>query len=157
MDPIPRRQSGAATLAIALLLLIATTIMSFALARNGLLEQHILRNELWASEALHRAEAILEQALHELQDLPLDTLAWQAEGAEWEIADLPVNGLALPPASSGEAYDLDVRLRRKPAVPGLLEVVARAQGGGGSQARVRQYLRLEPAHRTRVPGTWRDF
>lgn len=164
MPLTPRLQSGAATLAITLLLLIATSIMSFALARNGLLEQRILHNELWGTEAFHRAEALLEQAMHELQYQDPATLGWQAGEPGWEVASLAVPDLSLPEAVSAEGYSLALDLRRRAAYPEWLEVMARAQGSSGSGARLRQYVRVEangagpaPWRVTRLPGSWRDF
>jgi hypothetical protein len=145
-------QTGVATLAIALVLLVATTIMSFALARTSLLEQRILQNELRATEAFHRAEGALERGMITLQHRRMDELGWQAAEPGHEHATLALGGLAFPDAVSGEVYHYRLGLRRASAAPDYLELIAEAQGSGGIGSRVRQYaLVMRPLSRELPP------
>jgi hypothetical protein len=133
-------QRGAATLAIALVLLIATTLMSFALARTSLLEQRILQNELRAAEAFHRAEAVLERGLLDLHYTRIPGLSWQIGDPGHENAALGTAGLVLPSALSKEHYQYQLGVRRATAAPDFMELSAAAQGAGGVGARLRQYV-----------------
>ena len=144
-------QSGAATLATALVLLIATTIMSFALARSSLLEQRILQNELHATEALQRAEALLERGLLGLHYQGIPITGWQPGTANQESIRLGASGLALPAASSGEPYRYELQLQRSTLEPGYLELDASAENDSGIQARVRQYVQVQPGLSRELP------
>jgi hypothetical protein len=144
-------QSGVATLAVALLLLIATSIMTFALARTSLLEQRILQNELRAAEAFHRAEAVLERGLLDLHHTRMPGLAWQNGAAGQENAALDLAGLALPAAASGEGYQYTLGVQRAAGAPDFLELTAGTQGAGGSGAQVRQYVLARRALSRELP------
>ena len=56
----PDRQRGVATLLVSLVILISMTVLTFAVARTGLMEQKISANEARAKETLEAAEAALE-------------------------------------------------------------------------------------------------
>ncbi|MCA1805813.1 MAG: hypothetical protein LC646_10865 [Xanthomonadaceae bacterium] len=144
-------QSGAATLATALVLLIATTVMSFALARTSLLEQRILQNELHATEALQRAEALLERGMLSLHYHGIPTTGWQPGGPNQESIRLGASGLVLPAASSGEGYQYELQLQRNILEPGYLELDASAASDSGIQARVRQYVQAQPGLSRELP------
>jgi hypothetical protein len=146
MNPMhqdPRhRQSGVATLAIALLLLVATTIMSFALARSSLQEQRILQNELRATEALQHAEALLERGMLDLHFRGIPGDGWEAGSAGEETLAPDGGGLALPDAFSGEGYQYALELRRAVLEPEFIELTAAARSDSGIEARVGQYVRV---------------
>jgi hypothetical protein len=145
------RQAGAATLAVALVLLIATTIMSFALARASLQEQRILQNELRAAEAFHRAEAILEQAMLALRLQRLASLDWQAGGPGMEGATPGAGALPFATAASGEHYQYQLRVERATATPEYMALIATAESTSGILAQVRQHVLVQPSLARELP------
>ena len=86
------QQRGMATLAVALVLLFAATILSFTVAKTGMMEQRISANEVRAREAAFAAEAALEygifQALNSGICNPTDTITFSA--AEPALQDYSV-------------------------------------------------------------------
>jgi len=59
----PRRQQGVASLLVALVLLVATTLMVLFTARSAFMEQRISGNEIRAKQAMQAAQAGLDYAL----------------------------------------------------------------------------------------------
>lgn len=57
-------QRGAATLVTSLILLLGITLVAFSSARVGVVEQRIAANDYRAKQALHAAQAALEQAVY---------------------------------------------------------------------------------------------
>jgi hypothetical protein len=151
MTPRHALQTGAATLAVALVLLVATTIMSFALARTSLLEQRMLRNELRHAEAFQHAEAVLELGMLDLQYRRIPGLPWQNGDPGQERATLETAGLALPGAASGEGYRYRLDARRALAAAEFMELAAEASSDSGIEARVRQYVRIHQGLARELP------
>ncbi len=61
---LPHAQRGVATLGIALILLLAITLVTFSSARVSVVEQRIAANDYRAKQALHAAQAALERAVY---------------------------------------------------------------------------------------------
>ena len=108
--PCPRRrQSGAMTLLVGLLLLVGAGILTFSATRTGVIEQRIANNEFRAREAQQAAQAGLEYAL-----------AWLAENL-WTTGDAEPTP---PPVVAASGYVYQTRLTFAKQLHG---VCARAQ------------------------------
>ncbi len=152
--PNPADQTGMATLAMALILLIATTIMSFSLARTDILEQRIAGNELRATEALHRAEAALEQGITILSRMRIPETDWSlpTPSATRLTTELTIDHLSLPDSSSGEDYQYRIELQRPAATPEFIEVIAEARSEADIAATLREYIQPQwPLSQTLPP------
>lgn len=140
--PLPL-QRGMATLAVALVLLVAATIMTFSVARTGLLEQRIATTELRAMEAQHRAEALLDYAISWAASNRIPGGSWSADPSTtgFSIAAFSGSYPAMAAAYSGEAFNHQLRFRRNDAEADFVEVIATATSASGISSEVRQYVR----------------
>jgi hypothetical protein len=136
------REAGVATLIVSLVLLAASTVLTLAVARTGVLEQRVTTNEQRAREAAQAAEAALEFGMASLQvSLPA---AWTAAGGGLEQATL-TGGSPGVAAGNGDAYNTLVTLTRStdPTRRSLVRVTATATaaGDGSIAGRAEQWVR----------------
>ncbi|MCO6413921.1 MAG: hypothetical protein J5I92_14365, partial [Thiogranum sp.] len=76
--PGAKRQQGAATLLVALVLMIAITVVTLSVARTQLVQQKIANNESWHLRLSLQAEAAMALAMDRLSE-PFDTLIWEPD------------------------------------------------------------------------------
>ncbi len=145
-----QRQRGAASLLVALVLMMSITVITLAVARTGLYEQRMAANDHWNIRLSLHAEAALARAQHlMLQDL--DSLAWHPQQhSEMQISQVPDD-------SRDPDIEVIVELKRSPDAQDLvlIEATARRRDGSGLSARAHHWTRrlsiLTPLGETAPP------
>lgn len=134
--PGAQRQQGAATLLVALVLMMAITVVTLSVARTQLVQQKIANNESWHLRLSLQAEAAVARAMDQLSE-HFDTLSWRPDAQE----DLLVN-YWVPPGDDREVRT-EVLFSRPRETGGFISVQATAvrDDQSGLQAQVSQLVR----------------
>jgi hypothetical protein len=135
MSLLPDRQRGAASLLVALILMMAITVATLSVAHTQLAEQKIASNESWQLRLSLGAEAALVQAIGHL-DENADALMWQRgpRGDAW------VNRWT-PGGDAGVHREVMFERPHESAFV-RIEASAAAGDGAGLNARIAQWVRL---------------
>lgn len=144
------RQHGAASLLVALVLMMSITVITLAVARTGLYEQRMAVNDHWNIRLSLHAEAALARAQHlMLQDI--DSLAWRPQQhSEMQISHVPDD-------SGDPDIDVILDLKRSPEARDLvlIEATAKRRDGSGLAAYAMHWTRrlsiLTPLAETAPP------
>ncbi|MDT8386405.1 MAG: hypothetical protein RQ736_02745 [Thiogranum sp.] len=144
------RQYGAASLLVALVLMMSITVITLAVARTGLYEQRMAANDHWNVRLSLHAEAALARVRH-LMLKDLDSLAWHPQQyGEMQISQVP-------DASEDPDIEVIVELKRSPDARDLvlIEATARRRDGSGLAAHAGHWARrlsiLTPLGETAPP------
>jgi hypothetical protein len=149
-----------ATLAVGLVLVIAASILSFSVAKSGIMEQKISANERRAREAAYAAEAALDYGVAWASRNRLPVGGWTAEPSpsSFEYFDFagttpsvstdpdPGDGVA-----EGDLFSTNLRFRRDTGNPEFVQVIATAVSADGVSARMSQYVRPQYLVETHHP------
>ncbi|WJW75087.1 hypothetical protein QVG61_11390 [Thiohalobacter sp. IOR34] len=140
MWPVCPEARGAATLVMALGLILAVGILAFAVAHTGVTEQRMADNRLRAAEALQAAEAGLDFGRNWLRR---GRPRWLPAGGTQEIAAPGRNPPRLQ-AGNGDSFGVNLGFRRDRRQPHYIRILSSAQAAHAPEvrARVRQTVRL---------------
>ncbi|MEE8343271.1 MAG: PilX N-terminal domain-containing pilus assembly protein [Gammaproteobacteria bacterium] len=133
-----KRQTGVATLLTAVMLMIGTTVITFSVARTGMMEVRMANNEYRAKEVHEAAEAGLEYGFSWLAD---NTASWAATEAGIETAT-PDNPAPAINAGNGDTYNAVVIFSRDPVYKYFIQVssVATSATDASITATLSQYV-----------------
>lgn len=131
----PWRERGMATLLIALVLMIVTTVLTLSVARTGINQATIDNNQQWHDRLLIAAESAMERLLPDITNLP--ETAWRSvPDSELEIWQQD---------ESNERVSSTLQILRSPLPQRLLTIQAgtrRADGSGPGVQITRQFREL---------------
>jgi len=131
-------QAGVATLLTAVMLMIGTTVITFSVARTGMMEARMANNEYRAKEVHEAAEAGLEYGFSWLAD---NTASWAEtqSGIETATPDNPAPAIS---AGNGDTYNAVVIFSRDPTYKYFVQVtsVATSATDASITATLSQYV-----------------
>ena len=132
-----RQQNGAASLLIALVLMMVTTLVTLAVARTQIVETRMMTSENWHKRLRLIAQAEWEKATTALVEDPV-ALSWVTDEAGGMVASRIIGDTGI------EAIETTATYRKADSVSHLidLQVVAGRKDGAGPGGRVRQALLL---------------
>lgn len=131
-------QAGVATLLTAVMLMIGTTVITFSVARTGMMEVRMANNEYRAKEVHEAAEAGLEYGFSWLAN---NTASWVETQSGIETAT-PDNPAPVISAGNGDTYNAVVLFSRDPTYKYFIQVtsVATSATDASITATLSQYV-----------------